>query len=139
MAFDRIGRAVHVEFTDARADQRCCDKGRQAADHVHHAGTGEVDDTGSVTDGDIAQPAAAPDPVTVNRVNNSAQDKTVSKVRGNFHSFRDGAGDDGSGGSGEHHLEEPEHNGRYIITVARQEEAGHTEECIAFIQTREGG
>ena len=72
MAGDRIGGTVMIVFPNPRTQHPGPDKGQHAARHVHHRGTGKI--YMPVTQAEILaqhrQPAAAPDPVTVDRINN---------------------------------------------------------------------
>ena len=87
-------------FADARAEDRRADQRGQAAHHVDHAGAGEVDEA------EPAQPAAAPDPAGLDRIDDEADDRGVQAVSGKLRPLRHGARHDGGRRRAEHELED---------------------------------
>ena len=101
-----------------------------AAHQVHHGGTGEVDVP--VTEAELlaqrGQPAAAPDPVAEQRVDDHRHEEPEDEERRPLPALGHGAGRDRAGGVHEHHLEEEQREHADVVGVAAQEEALHAEE-----------
>ena len=98
-----VGAAVGVELAFARPHYRRAGQGDEAANGVDDAGAGII------LRPQHTQPAAAPDPVAVQGVNQRANQEAVGEVGLGFGALGDGAGDDGGGGAGKDHLEHPVH------------------------------
>ena len=65
---DRVGLAVFIKLADTGTDHLGTDECAQTADHVNAGGTSEINEA------HLSQPAAAPDPVSFDRVNNCTYD-----------------------------------------------------------------
>ena len=65
---DRVGLAVFIKLADTGSDHLGTDECAQTADHVNAGGTSEINEA------HLSQPAAAPDPVSLDRVNNCTYD-----------------------------------------------------------------
>ena len=77
MSGDDVGRAVGVELADARAHHRRARQGDHPSNGVDDARPGEVD--GPLTQGQIAQPPVAPDPMPIYRVYHGAHDELYAR------------------------------------------------------------
>ena len=102
-----VGYVVSLEVSAlaeaaAGADDNGSGQGEEAAYHVDDGGTGVV---GHAHGGEPA--VAAPGPVSVYGIDDRADDEAVSEVGVYLGALGDRARDDGGGGSGEDHLEEP--------------------------------
>ena len=100
MAQDGTGRAVLFVLADAGAQDGRADAGADAADHVDRSGTGKV------MEAQLAQPAAAPDPVAGDGIDEGGDAERVDAVGDKFGPLRHGAGDDGGRGGTENRLED---------------------------------
>ena len=89
VARNRARLAVLAVLADARAEDRRADERRNAADHVHGGGAGKV------MEAHLRQPAAAPDPVAGDRIDDRGDHHGVDAVRGELGALRHRAGDDG--------------------------------------------
>ena len=96
---DRVRLAVLSELADTRTDHLCTNEGAQTADHVDTCGTSEVNEA------HLSQPAAAPDPVSLDRVNDRADNAGVDAVAEEFRSFCHRAGNDSCGSRAENEVE----------------------------------
>ena len=78
---------------------------------MHHAGTGVIlgcrESNANQQTRVCTQPAASPNPVAVDGIYDCPNHEAVREISLGFRSFGHGAGDDGRGGRGEHHLEYP--------------------------------
>ena len=93
----------------ARADE--------AADRVHDAGAGEVERAVAEAEvgAELREPAAAPDPHAVDRVDERGHEDAVEDERGELPALGHGAGDDGGGGVHEHELEQEERDDADVV------------------------
>ena len=117
MADDGPGIAVLVVLADAGAENSGADAGAHAAYHVDCGGAGEV------MEAQLAQPAAAPDPVAGDGIDESGDAEGVDAVGDELGALCHGAGDDGGGGGAEDRLEDQEREqrhagGEYVGVVA---------------------
>ena len=103
MAAQVVGAAVGVELAGARPHDRRAGQGNEPAHRVDHPGAGIV------LSAQDAQPAAAPDPVAVQGIDDRANQEAVGEVRLGLGALGYGPGHDGSGGAGKDHLEHPVH------------------------------
>ena len=90
---------VYLEFTDTGAEDLCADKSGDTADHVDRAGAGEI------VEAHLTEPAAAPDPVRFDRIDNSGDNTRVYTIGEEFGSLSHCARNDGRCGSAEHEVE----------------------------------
>ena len=116
-----VGGAVGVVFAEARADHIRAGQGDEAADRVYHAGAGVVRYRRQA-DALKAQPAAAPDPVAVERIDHRADHEAVGQIRLRLGALGDRAGHDGGGGAGKDHLEHPGNVDAPVIPGLSQKE-----------------
>ncbi len=97
-------------FAKTRAEHPGTDKGDRATGHVHHRGSGEVDVT--VAQAPVVahgrEPAAAPDPVAKDGIEESAHAETVDDKGKKFPALRACTGRNDGRRVHEHHLEEKE-------------------------------
>ena len=99
MAQNSPGLAVLVILANAGPQDFGADQSAQAAHHVHRGGTGEI------VEAQLRKPAAAPNPVAGNGVDDQGDGRRVDTVSGELGALRHGAGDDGGRGGAEHRLE----------------------------------
>ena len=99
VARDGVDGAVLVVLADARAEHVGADERADAADHVDSRGTGEI------MEAHLAEPAAAPDPMTRDRVDDHADEDAVNAVSGELRALCHRAGDDCRRRRAEHRLE----------------------------------
>ena len=112
MTGDRIDAAVLIVLANSRSKQRGTDQSADAADHVYTGGTGEV------MEAKLGEPAAAPDPVSGDRIDQERNDHGINAVRGEFRAFCHRARDDRRRSRTEDGLEE-EIDQRRIACIAR--------------------
>ena len=90
-------------LADTRTENGCADECRNAADEVYGAGAREV------VEAELREPAASPDPMSRDGVNDKGDDEAVNAVSEKIRSLCHSARDDGRGGRAEyeveHHLE----------------------------------
>ena len=99
MAQDGPGLAVLTILADAGAQHLGTDQGADAAYHVDTGRSGEV------MEAQLTEPAAAPDPVAGNGVDQKGDSGGVDAVGAELGALRHSAGDDGGGGGAEDGLE----------------------------------
>ena len=130
MAGDRVGRTVLVELADPRAENDRPGQGRDAAGHVDDRRTGEIDVSVAQAEvrAQVGQPAAAPDPAGVDRVDEHREEEAVDHERGELPAFGHGAGRDRGGRVHEDHLEEEHRQDGHVVGLTGQEEAGVAED-----------
>jgi hypothetical protein len=85
---DRIGRAILIESSETWTEHPSSDEGRDAAHRVDDRGAGEVVKT------EARQPAATPDPVADDGVDESRDEEGVGQVRNEFGALGHGTGND---------------------------------------------
>ena len=100
VAGNRRDLAVRPELAEARAEHEDAGQRRPAADAVHDGRSGEIPETGG------RQPAAAPDPVAGDRVDECHEQEREHDEREVLDPLRHGAGDDRRRRAGEDELEE---------------------------------
>lgn len=108
---DRIDAAILVVLANSWSKQRCTDQSADAADHVYTGGSGEV------MEAKLGEPAAAPDPVSGDRIDQERDHNGIDAVGGEFRTFSHRAGDDRRRGRTEDGLEE-EVDQRRIACIA---------------------
>ena len=108
---DRIDAAILVVLANSWPKQRCTDQSADAADHVYTGGSGEV------MEAELGEPAAAPDPVSGDRIDQERDHNGIDAVGGEFRTFCHRAGDDRRRGRTEDGLEE-EVDQRRIACIA---------------------
>src|SRR5439155_24700323 len=117
---DGVGRAIFVELAYSRSQQDGERQREPTACAVDHARSREVN--GAVTKvpamADLGEPAAAPQPVTVDGVKDRPHEKLGEYERLEVDPLRNGAHDDVAGGLHKDHFEEEERQGPYVIGVA---------------------
>ncbi len=86
---DNLAALVLGELADARPNHLCANQRAQTADHVNRARTGVV------MEAELRQPAAAPDPVRLDGVNQRGNDGGIHAVGEELRAFCHCAGDDG--------------------------------------------
>ena len=106
MARNTIGSTISVILANTRAKHISTHQGSHTAYHVNNGRTGKI------MEAHICQPAAAPGPVTGNRVNHQAQQRADNQISGELGTLCQSTGKDGSGGSTEHSLENQVGKGR---------------------------
>ena len=109
MAENRPGLSVLSVLADAGSEHLRADQRADAADHMHGRGAGKV------MEAHFGQPAAAPDPVAGDRINEQGDRSGINTVGGEFRALRHGAGYDRGGGGAEDRLEDgvgPQGNAR---------------------------
>src|SRR5207247_2144954 len=101
------------------------DQRDHAALHVHHRRTGKVKVTVTKAEinAELRQPAAAPDPVTEQRIHDSPNGTSIEHERGEFPALSRGTGRNCCRGIHEHHLEEEKGERGGVITGALQQKA----------------
>ena len=123
MARDGPGLAVLAVFADAGPQDFRAHQGRHAAHHVHGGGAGEI------VEAQLGQPAAAPDPVAGDGVDDGADHQAVDQIRGELGPLRHRAGDNGGGGGAEHRLEDDERaRGERLAVIAADKEVQPADE-----------
>src|SRR2546428_11403212 len=99
MSRDGVGRAVFIELAYPWPQQHGEGQRDPTARAVHDAGAGEVHS--AVTQvpavADLGEPAAAPEPVAIDRVNDGAKEKLGCDKRLEVDPLCDGADDDVAG------------------------------------------
>ena len=100
VAEDGARLAVLAVLADARPQERGAEAGRHAADEVDRSRAGEV------MEAELREPAAAPDPVTRDRVDDQADHRRVEHVGLEVRALGHRAGNDGGGRRAEHGLEQ---------------------------------
>ena len=132
MAGNGFWLAVFVILSNTGTEDQGTDESGYATDHMNSGRTGEIMKT------ELGKPAAAPDPVTGNRINHQTDDQAVNTIRKKFGTFCHGTGNDGGSSCTEDGLENeksPERNavrchGCSIIGF-RGDTADLTEEAVA--------
>ena len=99
VAGDRAGLAVLVILADAGPEDLRTHQSGHAANHMHGCGAREI------MEAQLGEPAAAPDPVAGDGIDECADDGAVDAVGDKLGALRHGAGNDGGGGGAEHGLE----------------------------------
>src|SRR5256712_6349450 len=124
MSGDGVGRAVFIDLAYPWPKQHGEGQRDPAARAVHDARAGEVHR--AVTQvpavADLRQPAAAPEPVAIDGVDDGAKEKLGYYKRLEVDPLRDGANDDVAGGLHEDDLEEEEGERADVVRMARLEE-----------------
>ena len=140
VARDGVGRAVLVELADPRPEQPGGRQGGHAAGHVHHrrAGVVEVPVAQAEVGAEVRQPAAAPDPATVDGVDEGAEQDREEAEADELPALGEGTRGDGRRGVHEHHLEQEEDEDGGVVGVAREEEALVAEEVERLAEEFEG-
>ena len=87
------------KLANTGAQQLRANEGGDAADHVNRAGTGEI------MEAKAGKPAAAPDPVGLNGVNQCGNDAGIDAVGQELGALSHSTGNDGRGGGAEHQVE----------------------------------
>ncbi|CDF05111.1 unknown [Megasphaera elsdenii CAG:570] len=100
MAGNGIDRPILVILADARTQGLGTGQGTDAASQADDGSTGKIMETQG------AQPAAAPDPVAGNGINDQADDNRDQTIRRKLRPFRHGTGYDGCRHGTEDSLEE---------------------------------
>ena len=100
MAQDGPGFAVLVVFAQSGAEDGGADTGTDATTHGDRRGAGKVGEA------KITEPAAAPDPVAGDGIDEGRNAEGIDTVGEEFCSLRHGAGDDGGGCGAENGLED---------------------------------
>ena len=135
---DHPRATVLGELADPGAEHDRSGERGEAADHVHHAGAGEVD--GAVAEADVAaesaEPAAAPDPVAEDGVDDRSDEECVDDEGRELPALGHRAGRDGRRGVHEDHLEEEEADDDDVVGTAGQEEARVAEDPPAARRSR---
>ena len=120
MAGNGAGLAVLVVFADTGPEDFRADKSGHAADHMYCGGACEI------MEAELGEPAAAPDPVTGDRIDKRTDHGAVDAVGDEFGAFRHCAGDNGCRGGAEDGLENrvgPQRDGKsHEAVVALNEE-----------------
>ena len=101
-----IDGTVFIVFANTGSQQPGADTGAHAAYHVYGGGTGKI------VEPRLGQPAAAPDPVAGNGVDEQTDQDTVNAVGRKLGPFRHGAGNDSCRRGAENGLENQEGHGR---------------------------
>ena len=99
VAQNRLGLSVSAVLADPGAKHLGADQGAYAAHHVDAGGTGKI------VEAQLTEPAAAPDPVAGDGVDQQGNGGGVDAVCAELGAFCHGTGDDGGGGGAEHGLE----------------------------------
>ena len=94
-----VDGAVLVVFADTGSQQISAYQGSGTAHAVHRQAAGKIMKT------HLGQPAAAPDPMAADRINQGADHTRVDAIYRKTGTFRHGAGHDGGGGGAKHGLE----------------------------------
>ncbi len=119
-----------------RSDHHGSGEGREAAHRVDHRGAGEVHRAVTETElgAERGEPAAAPDPHAVDRVDDRAHEHAERHERRELPALGHRAGDDGGGGVHEHELEQEEREYAGIVGAVSQradEEALGARDCLS--------
>ncbi len=112
------GLAVLVVLADTGAQHPGAQHGGDAAHEMHGGGTGEI------MEAQLGQPAAAPDPVTGDGVNDQADGCRIQAVSAELGALGHGAGHDGGGGGAEHRLEHHIHPHRQAAEIVAAPDEG---------------
>ena len=126
VAGEGVGRAVLVELADPGPEDHRQRQRRPPAGGVHDAGAGEVDRAVAPVQrlAEVREPAAAPHPVAVDRVDDRAHRDLGQEEPGEGDPLGDGADDDVAGRLHEHDLEQEHRQHADVVAVpALQEEA----------------
>lgn len=91
--------AVLAVLADTRTKECSANQSSYAADHVYSSGAGKV------MEAELSQPAAAPNPVAGNWINDRTDDHGIDAVRAELGSLCHSTGNDGRCGCTEHSLE----------------------------------
>ena len=102
---------VGTEFAESWADHQRAGQGSPAAGAVDDGGAGEVLET------HLSEPSAAPGPRADDGIQQCGEDQGEQEETPHLHALGQRAGDDGSGGGDEDHLEEPV--GHHRVAVAQ--------------------
>ena len=92
---------IVAKFTFTRSDDDGTGESRPTTNGVNDRRSGEIGET------HLAEPATAPCPRPLNRVNKSGQENGEDQEREHFHTFGNSTGYDRCGRRHEDHLEEP--------------------------------
>jgi len=97
---DNLAALILGELADARANHLCANQRAQTADHVNRARTGVV------MEAQLCQPAAAPNPVCLDGVNQRGNDGGIHAVGEELRALCHCAGDDGRRRRAENEVED---------------------------------
>ena len=100
MAGDGVYGAILIVLADSGSQEPCPYEGTHAAYQMDAGGTGEI------MESQFGKPAAAPDPVTGNGIDQKGNEYGIYAVGGELRPFCHGSGNDGGRSSAEHSLEE---------------------------------
>ena len=95
---ERHGSDQSKHTTHAVHDGRACEVVERVAEHRHHPGTFTA----------VAQPAAAPGPVTLHRIDNQRDERTINQIHREFRPLRHRTAHDRGTRGTEHRLENKE-------------------------------
>ena len=90
---------VLFEFADTCAEDLCADQSRDTADHVNRTGAGKI------VEAELTEPAAAPDPVRLNGIDDGGDNAGIDAVGQEFCALRHRAGHDRGGRGAENEVE----------------------------------
>ncbi len=91
---------------------------------MHHSGAGIVGRRRESDHFKVTQPAAAPNPVAIQGINDRSDQKAVGQVGLGFGALGHGSSYNGSGSAREHHLENPVYIGLSIGSFGQKEICG---------------
>ena len=96
--FGNFAGGILCKLADTGSEQFGADQGGDAANHVDGAGAGEI------VEAELSEPAAAPDPVGFNGINQCGNHTGIDAVGQEFSALCHGTGDDGGCGGTEHQI-----------------------------------
>ena len=100
MTGNSVYRTVGIVFADTRADHLGTDERSNTAYHMNGSGTGEI------VEAHLCEPAAAPNPVTADWIDNSADYYAVNAIYQEVGTFCHSTGNNSCCGCTEHSLED---------------------------------
>ena len=132
-----LGVPSFLILTDPGSQHDGPGQGRHAAHHVDHPGTGKIHHAVAQAEigAQLRQPAAAPDPVAIDGVDDHRNEKAINDKSRELPAFRHGAGGDGGGGVHKHHLKEKQGEDADIIDPGTgQKEAFVAQDAEVFAE-----
>ena len=111
MTGNSVYRAVRIVLANTCANHLRADEGSNAADHMYCCGTGKI------MEAQLRQPAAAPNPVAADRINNSTDNQAVNAINKKVGTLGHSAGNNRCGRCAEHSLEDEVRRARIACAI----------------------
>ena len=111
MAGNSVYRAIRIVLANTCANHLRTDEGSNAADHMYCGGAGKI------MEAQLRQPAAAPNPVAADRINNSTDNQAVNAINEEVGTLCHRTGNNRCCCCAEHSLEDEERRARIACAI----------------------